>query len=59
MNNIRVMSPMFVTVAIPPRNGVWNAPGALDAASCTTDIFQNGLFVWTSTVIRFVLLVTV
>src|SRR5262245_47548544 len=58
-NSMNVMSPTLVTVAMPPRNGIWKAPGAFDAAACTTDIFQNGLFVWTSTAMRFVLLVAV
>jgi hypothetical protein len=31
----------------------------LAGAACTTDIFQNGLFVWIMTVIPFVLLVAV
>src|SRR5208283_1274211 len=56
---MNVMSPMLVTVTTPPRNGVGNAPGAFEAAACTTDIFQNGLFVWTMTAMPFVLLVAV
>jgi len=51
------MSPTLVTVATPPRNGIWYAPGAASDAACTTEIFQKGLFVWSWTVIRFVLLV--
>src|SRR5436190_9783921 len=58
-NSMNVMSPMLVTVATPERNGIWKAPGAFDGAACTTDIFQNGLLVWTSTAMRFVLLVAV
>ena len=56
-NSMKVMSPMLVTVSTPPRKGVWYAPGAAGDAACTTDIFQNGLLVWTWTVMRFVLLV--
>jgi hypothetical protein len=56
---MKTISPTFVTVAPAPRNGVGNAPGAFDAAACTTVNFQNGLFVFTSTVMRFVLLVAV
>jgi hypothetical protein len=56
---MNTMSPMLVTVIIPPRKGVGKAPGAFDGAVCTTVIFQNGLFVFTSTVMRLVLLVAV
>ena len=58
-NSMNVMSPMFVTVTTPPRNGVGNEPGGFPAAACTTDIFQNGLLVWISMVMRLVLLVAV
>src|SRR5947208_1218397 len=53
---MNVMSPMLVTVFTPPRKGVWYAPGAAGDAACTTDIFQNGLFAWSWTVMRLVLL---
>src|SRR3954471_21554855 len=56
---MNTISPTFVTVATPPRKGVVNAPGALEAAAWTTDNFQNGLFVFTSTAIRLVLLLAV
>src|SRR5258707_538139 len=44
---------------MPPRKGVGNAPGALEAAACTTLSFQNGLLVFTSALMRLVLLVAV
>src|SRR5512146_2543618 len=56
-NSMNVMSPMFVTVSTPPRKVMGYAPGAAGAAACTTDIFQNGLFVWTWTVMPLALLV--
>ena len=42
---MKVRSPTLVTVTVPPRNGVENAPGALAGAAWTTDNFQNGLLV--------------
>ena len=56
---MKVMSPTLVTVAVPPRNGVWNAPGADGSATWTADSFQNGLFVCNTGTIPAVLLRTV
>jgi hypothetical protein len=47
---------MFVTVTVPPRKRVEYARGAFGDAAWTTDNFQNGLLVSTSTKIPFVLL---
>ena len=55
---MKVMSPMFVTVTVPPRKGVEYAPVALEEAAWTTDNFQNGLLVSISTRIPSVLLDT-
>jgi hypothetical protein len=42
---MNVRSPTLVTVVSPPRNGVWNAPGAFGAHACATLSFQNGSLV--------------
>src|ERR1035441_5864063 len=56
---MKVMSPTLVTVTVPPRKGVENAPGALTGAACTTDNFQNGLLVCGTRAMALVLLVKV
>ena len=56
---MKVMSPTLVTVTVPLRKGVENAPEALAAAACTTDNFQNGLLVCGTRAMALVLLVKV
>ena len=56
---MNVRSPTFVTVAVPPRNDVVNAPGAFVAHTCATFSFQNGLFVCDTIANAFVLPVIV
>jgi len=52
---MKIWSPTLVTVLVPPRNGVENAPGALAGAAWTTDNFQNGLLVCDTVAIALVL----
>src|ERR1700677_4926064 len=56
---MNVRSPTLVTVVSPPRNSVWNAPGAFGAHACATLSFQNGSLVCVTIAMALVLPVMV